>query len=310
MIFWPLALLLLQDPPPPQKTRPSGTVVKVEDRSITLPPLPRDGNLGRARFKEIHSQIRTALEDLDLSLLAMYGRPEARAVLAANLSVPPELVDEGVALVGVIDDPEYARLERAYLDTWKAWQAVLLEGGVARRQQDAPRSQEPSSQEFKEAKAKAMKVLKAPARQLITVSRSEASYRSPEEDDTFSPERLGAAPLRPEERAAASTVPTKEELGSQNRLAVTDLLLPDLSARWDALSEHLNAVALRVLIREEAASPTADGPMTALRTHAKLAVLERFRKALFYCDLVWCQVASAAPPPPPPRLAPPRRAAS
>lgn len=304
-----LILVLAQAPQPPAKPKVPELVVALEDRSITLPRLPGTGTQGRTQFKEVHAQVTQAMADLNHSLRALYARKEA-GPLAAELSVPQELAEEGAALVQIVDDTDFARLERAYLDTWKAWQAVLIEGGVARRQQTAARSPEPGSKEFTEAKTKALAVLKAPARQLITVTRSEAAYRSPEEDDTFTPERLGATPLRQEERAAASIVATKEELDTQNRLAVTDLLLPDLAARWDALSEHLNAVALRVLIREEAATPTTDGPLTALRAHAKLAVLERFRKALFYCDLVWCQVAAAAPPPPPPRLAPARRAAS
>lgn len=299
-----LVLVLAQSPQPPQKPKVPELVVVMEDRSITLPRLPRSGGQGRSLFKEVHAQVTLAMVDLNASLRTMYGLPGAGR-LAANLSVPEDLATEGAALVQVIEDPDFIRLERAYLDTWQALQAAMIEGGAARRAQATPASQEPSSTEYREAKAKAMKWFKAPARQLITVTRSEAAYRSPEEDDTFTPERLGATPLRPGERAAASPVATKEELDTQNRLAVTDLLLPDLSARWDALSDHLNEMALRVLVREETAPPTGDGPMTALRTHAKLAVLERFRKALFYCDLVWCQLASVQPPPPPPRLAPP-----
>lgn len=299
-----LTLVLAQAPHPPQKPKVPELVVVMEDRSITLPRLPGTGTQGRNQFKEVHAQVTQAMADLNDSLRALYGRKEARP-LAADLSVPADLAAEGTALVQVIEDPDFVRLERAYLDTWKAWQAVLIEGGVAQRTTAKAKLQDPSSKEFTESKAKAMKLIKAPARRLITVTRSEAAYRSPEEDDTFTPERLGATPLRPGERAAASTEATKEELDTQNRLAVTDLLLPDLSARWDALSDHLNGMALRVLIREEAAPPTLDGDMRALHTHAKLAVLERFRKALFYCDLVWCQLASVQPPPPPPRLAPP-----
>lgn len=303
-----LTLALAQSPQPPPKPKVPELVVLMEDRSITLPRLPATGARGRAQFTEVHAQVTQAMVDLNTSLIALYAR-EGAGPLPADLSVPTELAEEGRDLVRTVDDADFARLERAYLDTWKAWQAVLVEGGVARRQQKTPRPQEPVSKEYMEAKVKAMKLLQVPTRQLITVGRSEAGYRSPEEDDTFTPERLGATPLQPEERAAASPAPTKEDLDSQNRLAVTDLLLPDLSGRWDALSEHLNAVALRVLTREEAAFPTADNTMTALRIHAKLAVLERFRKALYYCDLVWCQVASAPPPPPPQPLAP-RRGAS
>ena len=154
MILLALALMLPQDPAAPPKAKPAGTLVKVEDRSITLPPLPRTGSEGRARFKEIHAQIRTALEDLDLSLLTLYERPEARMLLAADLSVPSEPTEEAAVLVGAIDDPGCARLERAYLDTWKGWQAALTEGGLAMRVQASPGTPEPRSRQYEEAKQK------------------------------------------------------------------------------------------------------------------------------------------------------------
>lgn len=302
----PLTLLLAQTPHPAPKPPMPEVVVALEDRSIALPRLPRTGGEGRSQFKEVHARVGIALGDLTVSLQALYRRPEARP-LATDLSVPVDLAEEGRALVQVIDDPGYVDLERAYLDTWMALQAALQEGGVApRRAQGRPVAREPRSTAFLEAKKKALSVLKAPARQHHAVTRAEAGYRDPEEDDTFSPAQLGAAPLQPEERSAASLEVTQTEVDTQNRMAATDLLLPDLTARWDALSEHLHASAARVLARQASASPTQDEAMAALRTHAQLAVLERFRKALYYCDLVWCQVAAATPFPPPPRLGPPR----
>jgi hypothetical protein len=302
MILLVTAFLFPQEPPPPPKPKPAGTLVRVEDRSITLPPLPQTGGEGRARFKEIHAQIRTALEDLDLSLLVLYGRPEAGVVLAADLSVPPELVEEGAALVGTVDDPTYTRLERAYLDTWKGWQAALVEGGLAKRAQAAPGAPEPRSRQYEEAKRKGTLALQSPARRFQQTTRLDAGYRSKDEDDTFSEERLGGAPKQAEELTVAPAEFTKKTNDTQNRLAVTDLLLPDLSGTWTPLVAHLNEAALRVVNREQAFSPIHDPTMSALRIHAKLAVLERFRKALWYCDLVWCQVASAEVPPPPRRL--------
>jgi hypothetical protein len=37
-------------------------------------------------------------------------------------------------------------------------------------------------------------------------------------------------------------------------------------------------------------------------THARIAYLERFRTALWYCDMVWAQVSSADLPHAPARL--------
>src|SRR5512133_546468 len=94
----------------PNKAKATGATVALEDRSITLPPLPKDGSQGRAHFKEIHAQIRNALEDLTLSLQTSYGRPEAGMALPADLSVPPERMAEGTALLRAVDDPEFLRL--------------------------------------------------------------------------------------------------------------------------------------------------------------------------------------------------------
>jgi hypothetical protein len=299
--------MLPQEPAPLPKSKPAGTLVKVEDRSITLPPLPRTGSEGRARFKEIHAQIRTAMEDLELSLLTLYGKPEAGMPLAAELSVPSELAEEATVLVGVLDDPDYPRCERAYLDTWTGWQAALVEGGLAKRVQASPGSQEPRSRQYEEARQKGKLALQAPSRRFQQSTRLDAGFRSKDEDD-ISEERVGATPKRPEELALAFGESTKKDNDTQSRLVITDLLLPDLAGTWNPLVDHLNAAALRVVNREQASSPSLDPTMNALRIHAKLAVLERFRKALWYCDVVWCQVASVEVPPPPRRLARPMTA--
>lgn len=305
MILLVMALMLPQEPAPPPKAKPAGAQVKVEDRSITLPPLPQTGSEGRTRFKEAHAQIKTALEDLDLGLQAMYAKPEAAMALTANLSVPPGLAEEGAALVGVIDDPDHARLERAYLDTWKGWQAALVAGKLAKPVQATPAAQEPRSKQYAETKQKGLLALQAPSRRFQETTRLDAGYRSKDEDDTFSEERLSSAPRQREELAVAPTEFTKKDNDTQNRLAVTNLLLPDLSAAWNPLVDRLNEAALRVVNREQASSPLPDATMDVLRAHAKIAVLERFRKALWYCDLVWCQVASEDAPPPPRKVARP-----
>ncbi|WP_257311501.1 hypothetical protein [Geothrix fuzhouensis] len=303
MILLALALILPGHPGPPPKAKAAGTEVKVEDRSITLPPLPLTGSQGRTGFKEIHAQIRAAMEDLNLSLQALYGRPEASQALAADLSVPPELAEEGVVLVGVIDDPQYARLERAYLDTWKGWQAALVEGGLAKPVQASPKAPEPRSRQYEDAKKKGLLALQAPSRRLQHVTRLDAGWRSKDEEDNFSDAHFGGAPKQPEERAIPLTEVTKKENDAQNRMAVTDLLLPDLSGTWNPLVDLLNERALRVLDQERASEVLSDPAMNTVRIHARIALMERFRKALWYCDLVWCQLATVEPPPPPPRLA-------
>ena len=301
MLHLALASLLLDQPKPPQ-AKVIETLVKVEDRSISLPPLPLDGPQGRAGFKAVHGQIKTALEDLALSLQGHYARPEAAAPLAADLSVPAESVEEGAALLGIIEDAPYVRLERTFLDTWKGWQAALVEGGLAKRVQATAKVPEPRSKAYEAARLKGLKVLQAPSRKFQEASRLDAGYRSKDEDDTFSEARLQAAPTQAEEHAVAPGTFTKQDHDTQNRLALTNQLLPDLGAAWGPLVDHLNGAVLRVMNRDQGAVPSQDPTLNALRTHARIAVLERFRRDLWYCDLVWSQIASEEALPPPRKL--------
>jgi hypothetical protein len=301
-----LAFLLAEQPAPRPQSKVVESVVKVEDRSISLPPLPLDGPQARARFKAVHGQLGTAMADLTLSLQALYGRPEAAMRLAADLSVPAEAAEEGAALLGVIEDAEYGRLERTFLDTWKGWQAALVEGGLAKRVQPPGKTTEVRSKAFEAARQKGLGVLQSPSRKFQQVSRLDAGYRAKDEEDGFSEAQLQATPTQAEERAVAPDSFTKQELDTQNRLALTHLLLPDLQATWTPLVEHLNAAALRVVNREQSASPVVDATLDALRIHARIAVLERFRRDLWYCDVVWCQIATEEPPAPPRRLGPAR----
>jgi hypothetical protein len=136
------------------------------------------------------------------------------------------------------------------------------------------------------------------------VSRLDAGYRKQDDGDAFTPEQLGAAPLQREE-LAVETAHDKDVLLAQKRQVAARLLLPDLIEAWNPLVARLEEAARQVMAQERPAAPSVDEDLAALRLHARLAILERFRKVLWYCDLVWCQVASVEPPPPPPRLSGP-----
>jgi hypothetical protein len=149
---------------PSRQGRAAGTSVAVVDRPITLPALPRDGKQGHAQFKDIHGQIGNAMADLNRALPALYGRPEGQKPLPVQLSIPSESVAEATALLEVIQDQTFVRLERAYLDTWKGWQAALVEGGVAQPLQGATNTPAPASKAFQAAKERGQRVLAEPSR--------------------------------------------------------------------------------------------------------------------------------------------------
>lgn len=291
-------------PPPMQAPalprKPAEALVQVEARSLALPPLPAEPRPGRGQQRAIRAQIAATQEDLVRSLQALYATPAARRPLPASLSVPADAAEEGSALIAVVDDPAFARLERTYLDTWRGWQAVLVEEGLGSRALSAPVPVQ-ASQAYERARQKVRSALQAPSREVQTVSRLDAGYRKQDDGDAFTPEQLGAAPLQREE-LAVETAHDKDVLLAQKRQVAAQLLLPDLIEAWNPLVARLEEAARQVMAQERPATPSVDEDLAALRLHARLAILERFRKLLWYCDLVWCQVASVEPPPPPPRL--------
>lgn len=311
--------------------------VVVEDRPITLPTLPQDGEQARTQFKNIHLQIRNAIEDLNQALLALYGRPEAESVLPPVLSVPSVRLAEGVELLGVINDPEFSRIERAYLDTWKGWQAALVEGGLAKPLHSSTGALEPSSKEYQEAKQKAKQVMSEPSRMFGAGHRLDPMLTKQEPNmEARKESRLNASYLDDLELPPNKTLGGKGGTGgvyankvllqpdeligyikkendvfrNQMGQAIASNILINLSETWNPLVNHLNISARRIQNQEWTPDSIQDATMDALRIHAKLAVMERFRKALWYCDLVWCQLASAEAPPPPQRLSPPNSARS
>lgn len=147
---------------PSKQGRAAETSVAVVDRPITLPPLPVDGEQGRRTFKAIHGQISQAQEDLNRALPELYGNPAARLPLPAAVSIPSDQQAEAAVLVGILADAEFTRLERAYLDTWKGWQAGLIEGGLASPVHVSTPTQAPDSREYQAARLAALQVQKNP----------------------------------------------------------------------------------------------------------------------------------------------------
>lgn len=319
---------------PSKQSQPAGTSVAVVDRPITLPPMPRDGKQGHAQFKDIHGQIGNAMADLNRALPALYGRPEGREPLPVQLSIPPENMAEATALLEIIQGQTFLRLERAYLDTWKGWQAALVEGGTAQPLQGAARTPEPVSKAFLAAKERAQRVLREPSRRFGPGNRLDATLTRQEQEAGLA-SKLDAGYLgdleNPPTKGFNGTIYApgggdswqSDELrfyikaenavvASLKEQAVAGELLSLLAETWTPLMDDLNASATRVLNQEGTPNSSQEAAMEAIRVHARLAVLERFRKALWYCDLVWCQVASETVPPPPQRFtspAPPKQEA-
>lgn len=306
MILLALLGMWSADQAPQRKPKVVEAVVVLEERPITLPPLPHDVGQGRQQFKEVHAQIQTALRDLGLSLQSLYAKPEAGITLARDLNVPAAFAIEGSELVEVMTDLEHGRLESAFTDVWKGWQAALVEGGLAKPVRVSAGRPEAHSKRFEDAKKKGKETIKVLSRlPPKRTGRLDASfneenadlfpdlttYRAP--DSTFNMTGNEYATLQNGERSANI---------AQRSQAVADKLIPSLSETWDPLVTHLNGRALRLADLEQVAAPSLDATVRTLRVQTKIAFLERFRTALWYCDLVWCQAASVEAPAPPQRM--------
>ncbi len=308
MLLLALVAMSPSDQVPPQKPKVAEAVVVLEDRSITLPPLPRDVGQGRAQFKEIHTQIQNALQDLGVSLQVLYAKPEARLVLARDLEVPQALAVEGKELVGILADADYVRLESTFADVWKGWQAALVEGGLAKPVRVQAGRPEPHSKQYEEARKQAKQTIQRLSRQQPQkTGRLDASFNEENADLFPDPTTYGTTGstfnLTKDEYAIATNDERSAFLVQKSR-AVANKLIPSLSQTWVPFVAHLNDQARRLADLEKAGAPTTDATINVLRIQTKIAFLERFRTALWYSDLVWCQAASAEAPAPPRRLRP------
>jgi len=290
-----LALLLLAPLAPPA-TRPPEAVVITEARSITLPALPEDGAQGRAGFAATHARILEAQKDLEAALAALYALPEA-SVSLRGLTVPDASLEEGRGLVAVWRDPEHLRLQTAFLDTWKGWQAALVEGHLASAKALPAAAASPRYQAAHDLAAQVIRASTRNAPQ--AANRLDASFN---EENASLYTDLGNR-VTPEQRAVLDHV-DQGAVRARQTLEVANKLIPNVAEPWNAFVAHLNAQAVRLLELEPAARAAPGGPLGALRVQARIAYLERFRAALWYCDLVWAQVASAPVPAAPRALRP------
>jgi len=299
----PLLLPFLDAPAPqaPPKPKVPEAVVSVQDRSIQIPKLPKDVGHGREAFKSIHSQIQVAQEDLVAALQALYARPEGAVELGEGPGHPKVEVKDGSEWMDLLTDPQYGQLRFTFLEVWKGWQAALMESRLANPVQEAPAKNEVHSPGYEATRRKALRVIAAPSRRTgKATGQLEASYNE-ENAELFSD---GTEPMTYDAARGGRLIERSRHI-AQTARAVAEAVIPDLTEAWNPLVDHLNGQVRRLGEMEAAAVPAGDPNLQALRVRTKIAVLERFRATLWFCDLVWSQLAAAEPPAPPRRLGPP-----
>jgi len=301
MLIFLLPAITLLSPPPPSQAKAAEAVVVLEDRSIALPPLPQAGQQGRRRFKEVHLQIQTAQETLKDSTQRLQATPEANFPLTDRLELPRSLAPEARELMDILVDPEFTRLEQAYLDAWKGWQAALKEGGLTLPEAARTRGLEPKSERFEEARQRGLRTLQSlPSLNRRVEQDSDRLHTSFQNEDMDTGAEIDKG-LLPEQQRVLKRLNNYVAM-AQKTLRVANVMIPNLGESWTPLVLHLNSQAQRLLNLEQMGAPTPNETLNALRTRTKIAYLKRFQAALWYCDLVWCQTALAEPPPPPQRI--------
>jgi len=295
--MWVFTLLcLLASAPDPPKAKPVEGTFILEDRSISMPPLPRDGGEGRSRYGEVRRSIQAAQMDLAAALGALDPELVRTEIPAQGLAVPKSRAAQAQALVDILKDPAYARLEKEFLQAWKGWQAALVEGGLAKSNAKPQPTPGDGAESFEKIRSEARQALRGLPPRPLGRDRSSAEFNE-EHVDLF-PDiqhqltREQGETIRHSERGI--------EL-ARRRLTIANRVIPRLAEFWSPLVTHLNLLAHQLAELDQ--GPQAGGAEHAalrfLRVKTKQAFLERFRRALWYCDLVWSQTAQAVPPTPP-----------
>ncbi len=276
-----LNLLLSQAPaqaPPPTKPPEPHTQVEIQDRGIALPPLPEDADDARRNHVRIQALIVQETQDLETLLLALYASKGADDPLPPSLKLNEEETREAEALVQIIKDTRAAAQEKAVLDLWFQWRAVLRENGMAGTARGAAQVPPGKEKEYESLK----KRLSRMDPQLWINQKDPLSVSNIWEfDDVYDHEGHD------------------RNIAQAARLAlVAQWMGPQFAQAWNPLRDHLQAYSTQLQGMDKQPSATRNPGLDLLKLKAEIQHLERFRAALWFCGVVWAEMSSSAPPPP------------
>ncbi len=264
--FLVLGLLLGAPATPPPGPRAVGIEITVQDRAIELPFLPEGVAQARAAYGPLRPRIETALQDLERDLAGIYAALRPEGPSAAFYLMPSQGTAEGRFLASMLHDESCQTMEEAVLDQWVRWQTLLVRQGLVQPGGSAITSR--------------MVLLAFRRNELRSQDLSDLPWSL---FDLLAVDGLDYRGWGSLARGAA---------------ALADAQAPQLARSWKPLAQHLNGSALRMLEFERSAAPTQDPALRILRLQARLNVLERFRTALWFCQMVWAHMASERLPAP------------
>lgn len=261
-----LGLFLLGQPPQPP-AKPFGAEIVLQDRAIELPLLPERIDEARTGYTRMRPRIEIALQDLEGDLAGLYAALAPEGPSAAYYQIPTETTAEVRILASMLWDAPCLAMEDAVFDEWVRWQTRLLRYGLSL----------PSG-----GSAITSRMV------LLGIKRNE--MRSEDRRDLPWPffDLLAVNGLDYQGRNAMA----------RGAVTLADAQAPQLAHAWKPLAQHLNESALRMLEFERTAPTTRDPALRILRLQAKINVLERFRSALWFCQLAWAHMASESLPKP------------
>jgi len=262
-----LGLFLLAQTPQQPAAKPSGIEVTVQDRAIELPLLPESVEEARTGFPKMRPRVTTAIQDLERDLAGLYTTLAPEGPSGAFYQIPSNATSEVRFLGSLLQDDACLAMEDAVFDDWVRWQTQLLRYGLA----------QPSGGS---AITSRMVLLAVKRNEMRSLDRSDLPWPF---FDLLAVDGLDYKGWNALARGAA---------------ALADSQAPQLARTWKPLAQHLNESAQRMLDYERNAAPTQDPALRILRLQAKINVLERFRSALWFCQMAWAHLASSPLPKP------------
>jgi hypothetical protein len=294
-------VLLLGDNALPQAT---GAIIRVEDRHLLLPPLPRSGLDARQHGKDVQSDLKAAqttveqyLADLGPPLQA----PDERFLVPADQAVLAQ------ALATQLQNEPFAPLLGALIQELKAWDEATrrpaqLSGAAAEEQR-------------KGGTAVLDHVPIRPGTEAgstpidDTSPKTSFGHRSQQSSGNSTVETIGAADAsvggeiwnrdRVESQRIQAPFLRAEVSRRGQKLAQEDYQAlvarsheAGVSRRWTAVVQELEAEARVVALLTEERPETAIPAILELQRRVKLQLVVRYQAALKLCGSLWTKLGS------------------
>lgn len=269
---------------------PSHALVIIQERSILLPALPANVDDARLHYKDIQAQLTRENKDVEDILLGLYESPGVDDPLPSSLTLTDEETKDARTLLQIIKDDRAMLQEKAVLEVWDEWVAVLKEAKAGwAPSQTPPPSAAAQVIPGKEKEYEALKKQLSRMEPQFWVNQKDPFTYSNiwEFDDVYDHEGY--------DRNLAQT--------AQHTL-VAKWVGPQFAAAWRPLVAHLQAHSMELQAIERQPSSSRNPGLDLLKLKTKIQHLERFRSAMWFCGMIWSQMSSSTNPPPLKKLHP------